>query len=132
MKYSTTLFTLLLVLSFSTTVRAQIKNTYGPYLQNIKATEATIVWEADQLSVGWVELAPDDGSNFYSSERPQYFDCTNGVKNTTFIHSIKLTGLKPGTTYRYRIYSKQVLTHNGTFVNYDNHALFSTQSRPHR
>ena len=121
MKYSTTLFTLLLVLSFGTTVRGQINNIYGPYLQNIKAAEATVVWEADKQSIGWVELAPDDGSNFYSSERPKYFDCTNGVKNTSLIHTVKLTNLKANTTYRYRIYSKQVLTHNGTFVNYDNH-----------
>lgn len=121
MKYSTTVFALLFVLTFCTAAKAQIKNIYGPYLQNIKATEATIVWEADQQSVGWVELAPDDGTSFYSSQRPRHFDCTNGVKNASCIHAVKLTGLQAGTTYRYRIYSQQVLTHNGTFVNYDNH-----------
>ena len=99
--------------------QAQIKNIHGPYLQNVDATEATVVWEADKPSVGWVELAPDDGTSFYSCERPKYFDCTNGVKNTSTLHSVKLHGLQPGTTYRYRIYSKEVLSHNGFLVNYN-------------
>ena len=110
---------LLLFISVSVGSIAQIKNIHGPYLQNISATEATIVWEADKPSIGWVELAPDDGTNYYAKERKKFFDCTNGVKNTSLIHSVKLTGLQPGTTYRYRIYSQEVLSHKGIYVNYD-------------
>ena len=110
---------LLTSLIISGYVQAQIRNIHGPYLQNVDATEATVVWEADKPSVGWVELAPDDGTSFYSYERPKYFDCTNGVKNTSKLHCVKLHGLLPGTTYRYRIYSKEVLSHNGFLVNYD-------------
>ena len=44
---------------------AQIKILYGPYLQNVKENEATIVWVADKPSIGWVELAPDDGTHYY-------------------------------------------------------------------
>ena len=107
---------LLLFISVSVGSIAQIKNIHGPYLQNISATEATIVWEADKPSIGWVELAPDDGTNYYAKERKKFFDCTNGVKNTSLIHSVKLTGLQPGTTYRYRIYSQEVLSHKGIYV----------------
>lgn len=110
---------LLLFTVFTLTVKGQVKNIHGPYLQNITATEATIVWEADKPSIGWVELAPDDGSHFYATERKKFFDCTNGVKNTSLIHTVKLSGLKPGTNYRYRIYSQEVLSHQGIFVNYD-------------
>ena len=110
---------LLLFISVSVGSIAQIKNIHGPYLQNISANEATIVWEADKPSIGWVELAPDDGTNYYAKERKKFFDCTNGVKNTSLIHSVKLTGLQPGTTYRYRIYSQEVLSHKGIYVNYD-------------
>ena len=110
---------LLFALLFNVAAKAQVKNIHGPYLQNISATEATVVWEADKTSIGWVELAPNDGTNYYAAERKKYFDCTNGVKNATLIHSVKLTGLKPGTTYRYRIYSQEVLSHQGIFVNYD-------------
>lgn len=91
---------------------------HGPYLQNLKETETTIVWLANKPSVGWVELAPDDGSNFYNTGRPQYFDATNGVKNTSLIHTVKVSGLKPGTRYRYRVYAKEVLTHQGVEVTY--------------
>lgn len=101
-------------------IAENIKLLHGPYMQNISDTEATIVWEATRESVGWVELAPKDGTNFYSYERPKYFDCTNGVKNTSYLHAVKLTGLKPGTTYRYRVFAQEVLSHKGIFVNYDN------------
>lgn len=97
---------------------AQIKILYGPYLQNVKEHEATIVWEADKPSVGWVELAPDDGTHYYGEERPKYFDTTNGVKNTSLLHAVKVKGLAPGTTYRYRIYSQEVLSHEGINVVY--------------
>ena len=29
---------------------------HGPYLQNFKETEVTIVWIASKSSIGWVEL----------------------------------------------------------------------------
>lgn len=38
----------------------RIRIEHGPYLQNLKETETTIVWMASKPSVGWVELAPDD------------------------------------------------------------------------
>ena len=97
---------------------AQIKIVHGPYLQSVKENEATIVWLADKPSIGWVELAPNDGSHFYGEERHKYFDTTNGVKNTSTLHSVRVSGLKPNTDYRYRIYSKEVLKHEGTYVEY--------------
>lgn len=97
---------------------AQIKILYGPYLQNVKETEATIVWEADAPSIGWVELAPNDGTHFYGEERPKFFNTTNGVKNTSRLHTVKVKGLTPSTTYRYRIYSQEVLAHEGISVIY--------------
>jgi len=91
---------------------------HGPYLQNLKETEVTIVWIVSRPSIGWVELAPDDDTNFYYQERPKYFNTTNGVKNTSVVHTVKLTGLTPGTTYRYRIYSQEVLDHQSWEIIY--------------
>ena len=88
----------LTVLSFA---QDRIVIGHGPYLQNLKETEVTIVWIASRPSVGWVELALDDNTSFYQQERPKYFNVTNGVKNTSLIHTVKLTGLTPGTKYRY-------------------------------
>lgn len=91
---------------------------HGPYLQNLKETEVTIVWMASKPSVGWVELAPDDGSNYYQQERPKFFDATNGVKNTSLLHTVKITGLTPATHYRYRVYAQEVLDHEGVEITY--------------
>lgn len=95
---------LLFLLCFLILINAEdIKILHGPYLQNISETEATIVWEVNNESIGWVELTPDDGTNFYATERPKYFDIKIGIKNTSKLHTVKLTGLRPNTIYRYRI-----------------------------
>ncbi len=110
-------------------VFAQIKILYGPYLQNVKDTEATFVWEADQPSIGWVEIAPDDGSHFYSVERKKYFDTKNGVKNNSELHVVKVKGLNPGTSYRYRVYAQEVLSHEGNYVQYGRVAATDVYSK---
>lgn len=109
----------------------RIAISHGPYLQNVKGTEATFVWMANKPSIGWVELAPDDDSSYYNSERRKYFNTTNGVKNTSLLHVVKVTGLKPGTTYRYRVYATEVLEHKGVEVIYGRtDALDVWQSMP--
>lgn len=89
---------------------------HGPYLQNVYETEATIVWTTNNASNGWVEIAPDDKSNFYSQERPKYYDSHIGIKRIGTVHAVRITGLKPGTKYRYRIYSQEVLKREGWHI----------------
>lgn len=100
--------------------REDIKILHGPYLQNVTDTEATLVWISNNESIGWVELAPDDGTHFYQVERPRFFDLRNGIKAESRIHSVKLHGLQPGTTYRYRVFAKDILYHSGNRVHYGN------------
>ena len=89
-----------------------IKILHGPYLQNVYGHEATVVWESDVNSIGWVELCPNDGTNFYAMERPRFYDTGIGIKRNTRLHAVRLTGLQPGTTYRYRVYSQEVKERN--------------------
>ena len=119
-KYMKRLFLSLICICISVLGFAQDRITikHGPYLQNLKETEVTVVWMVGKPSVGWVELAPDDNSDYYQQERPKYFDSTNGVKNTSLLHAVKITGLTPGTKYRYRVYSQEVLDHQGVEVMY--------------
>ncbi|MCE2617114.1 FN3 domain-containing metallophosphoesterase family protein [Phocaeicola oris] len=105
-----------------------IKILHGPYLQNVSETEATIVWEVNNESIGWVELAPNDGTNFYATERPKYFDTKIGIKNTAKLHTVKLTGLKANTVYRYRILAQEVLSHQGIRVHYGDVAASNVYS----
>ena len=103
---------------FSGFAQEPIAIKHGPYLQNLKETETTIVWISNKPSVGWVELAPDDSTSYYRSERTRYFDATNGVKNVNQLHSVRITGLKPGTNYRYRIYAQEILERKGEEITY--------------
>ena len=96
----------------------QVNIIHGPYLQNLKETEVTIVWLSDKPTVGWVELSEDDSTHFYLRDHPKFFDTTNGIKNVSDLHSVKISGLKPGTSYRYRIFAKEVLSFDGTDVIY--------------
>ena len=40
-------------------VESKIRLVHGPYLQNLRPDEVTIVWLSDKPSVGWVELGMD-------------------------------------------------------------------------
>ena len=66
----------------------------------------------DKPSIGWVELASDGNGSFYAKEHPRYFDTSNGIKNTSTIHAVKVKGLTPGKQYRYRVLLREVLKHH--------------------
>ena len=108
----------LLFCASSITAQNDIKIIHGPYLQNMGQEEVTIVWVTDKNAVSWVELAPDDDTHFYLTERPKFFVAKNGVKLEGQVHSIKLTDLKPGTKYRYRVFSQEVLYRQGHNIFY--------------
>lgn len=99
---------------------AALKISHGPYLQNVYEREVTIVWISDKPSIGWIELAPDDSTNFYAFDRQKFYDTSIGIKRTSLIHSVRLTGLIPGMTYRYRVYVKEILAHKGYSERYGN------------
>lgn len=107
-----TIFTLLTVIVCSTEAKADGEKpmhfTCLPYLQNVSTDEATIIWATDRDAVSWVEIAPDDDTHFYATERPKYFSTTLGKKDIGTMHRITISGLKPNTAYRYRVYSKEV------------------------
>ena len=81
-----------------------VKLTGGPYLQNVTQTSFTVVWTTDMDAISWVEIAPDDDTHFYNCDRPKYYDTRGlGRRPITKLHKVTVTGLEPGTTYRYRI-----------------------------
>ena len=45
----------------------------GPWVVGVTENEMTIMWITTERSMGWVELAPDDGTSFYAEERPRYY-----------------------------------------------------------
>ena len=107
------LFTVFGVLSAQKPQKAKVL--CGPYLQCVSETGFTVIWTTDVEAVGWVEIAPNDGTHFYNTERDKYYDTRgNGILPIGKIHKVVVDGLEPGTTYRYRIMNKGVIAYNGS------------------
>lgn len=96
----------------------EIKITHSPFIQGLTEESVTIIWTTDRPATGWVELAPDDSSHFYFKERPKYYAAANGFKKVGTVHQVMLNNLQPGTRYRYRVCSQEVLKHVGVNVQY--------------
>ena len=111
-------FSFCLFVTFSAFAQEKLAITHGPYLQHLTDNAVTIIWTTNQAAVSWVELAPNDSTHFYLKERPKYFSAEYGFKDVSMLHIIRLSHLLPGTTYRYRVYSQEVLSHEGTKVQY--------------
>lgn len=129
MKKISLFFLFFLLTALPVFAQEDIKITHAPYLQNLGENEVTIVWTVNKPSIGWVELAPDDGTHYYQTERPKFFNAKNGIKLTSTVHAVHLKGLKPGTRYRYRVYSQEVLSHVGWRVIYGNVAATSVYGK---
>ncbi len=112
-------FSLVLFLSsISLFAQEDFKIICGPYLQKMGENEVTVLWITNREAVGWVEIAPDDSLHFYADTRPTYYQSINGRKAIGRLHCVHVSGLEPGTTYRYRVLSKEVTRHEDYFVQY--------------
>lgn len=112
---------LIFSLLFSSNLLAQaVRITHGPYLQAVGENEVTIVWTTSNDAVSWVEVAPAGNDSFYGQEHPKYFETRNGNRVVGKLHRVTVTGLIPATEYRYRVFSKEVLTYEGHRVLYGN------------
>lgn len=110
---------ILLAAALLTSVSAwAIRITWGPYLQRVGTDEAMIVWGTDADGVAWVETAPDDNLHFYAEERPKFYDTYLGRKKIGRLHHVRVTGLKPATTYRYRVFTQEVLDKSAYRIDY--------------
>ncbi len=112
------IITILLLISATVSAQKPFAISHGPYLQGLTENEVTIVWTTNRNAVSWVELAPDDNSHFYLTERPKFFSEAYGFKTMDSVHIVTLKNLDPNTRYRYRVYSQEVLSHVGTKVLY--------------
>jgi len=112
------LLVLFLFAAIAVVAQDKLVISHGPYLQHLGETGVTIIWTTNKNAVSWVELAPNDQTEFYLKERPKYYSAEYGFKDVSTVNTIRLSNLTRGTTYRYRIYSQEVLSHEGTKVQY--------------
>ena len=82
---------------------------YGPWVHNVDEHGFTVLWVTAEPSLDYVEIAPDDGSAFEAKARPRYYQTANGRRTMGRYHTVRIDGLEPGTSYRYRLVGK-VLT----------------------
>jgi len=81
----------------------------GPYLQNVKSNEATIVWITRGNAYSWVEYGT--GKYFHLKQ----FAYNNGLKvANNRINKITLTDLTPNSNYLYRIVSQEIINISGS------------------
>lgn len=92
--------------------------TAGPYLQNVAQDEATLMWVTDADAVSWVEIAPCDSLHFYATQRPRFYESDLGRAVVRKKHRVRVTGLQPGTVYRYRVFSREVKAQESHHVDY--------------
>lgn len=89
---------------------AQIKITHGPWLTDMGETGVTIMWKTDKPALSWVEYAENPDVSFNAEDLPRVYDARDGRRRTLdTLHCVRLEGLKPGTEYFYRLYSKEVV-----------------------
>ena len=81
----------------------------GPWLQNVTETEFTVMWMTEGKCLSWIEIAPDDGTPFEASERQDVYRSVAGKRWTGTSHAVRVTGLEPGESYRYRILVREVV-----------------------
>ncbi len=97
-----------LLLTFSTLSAKEPTFKYGPWIQAVTETGFTVLFKTSVDVMAWVEVAPDDGTSFEAQPRQPYYQTVAGRRYCGKMHSIKVSGLEPGTTYRYRIYRQKL------------------------
>ena len=77
----------------------------GPYLQAPTENSMTVMWLTDRRCTGWVEYGAD--KNKLDQKAVSTHDGLIDAYIT--IHKIKITDLKPGVKYYYRVMSEEIL-----------------------
>ena len=82
---------------FSASAQESIKIIKGPYVQNVTATSAVVMWETDKPCASRVDYGTQE----------DFGKVAEDAKNVT-IHEVKLDGLQTETEYRYKVTSAGV------------------------
>lgn len=76
----------------------------GPYLQAPTETSMTVMWITDRGCTSWVEFGQGEALT-----RKAHHSQHGLIEADQTIHRVTLDGLSPGTSYRYRIASREIV-----------------------
>ncbi|MFN8240913.1 MAG: metallophosphoesterase family protein [Bacteroidales bacterium] len=90
-----------------------LRITHGPWLQNMTSTGVTIMWTTNRAAVPGIILLEK------GSTQRLVRNSTSGIINAGgVVHKVRLEGLKPGTTYSYKLNSVQILKYQAYRIYY--------------
>lgn len=94
-----------------------------PYLQNPATDAMTVMWHTNVPCYSWLEY----GTDTLNMERARAYIEGEVIANTR-LNRIRLTGLRPGTTYYYRIHSREITLYGPYSKEFGATADFGTSS----
>jgi Calcineurin-like phosphoesterase/Purple acid Phosphatase, N-terminal domain len=90
--------------------------THGPYLVDPGEKAITVVWFTNKKCLSWVEYCGDKNLGVFPiwGGYPQTAKSSRYglIDANTKKHSIRISNLEPGTKYRYRVVSKEILVYD--------------------
>jgi predicted phosphodiesterase len=88
--------------------------THGPLLQAPSETGVTVSWATSRKCVSRVEYRPESSKHWLTN-----FPAHHGLVDADVtVHNVTLTGLEPGTPYRYRVVSREIVEFRANRVAY--------------
>lgn len=89
---------------------------HGPWITNVSENSFDVLFTTADKTLAWVEVKEDDGNTWYKEVRPRFFQTVSGRRLAGTLHKIHISGLKPGTSYAYRLFGKKVLDDKSAYA----------------
>jgi acid phosphatase type 7 len=77
----------------------------GPYLQAPSETSMTVMWITDRPCTSWVKFGQND-----ALDRKAFHSQHGLIDADQTVHRVTLRNLQPGTSYQYRVCSREITT----------------------
>ena len=104
---------MLLICTVAATAQ-EFKFNHGPYLQNMGSDEVTVYFTTNKEAFSWVEVTGDRWT------KPQKFATMFAGQYDAYTkeNRVRITGLRPGVKYRYRLISKEITKYQPYSIQY--------------
>ena len=104
---------MLLICTMAATAQ-EFKFNHGPYLQNMGNDEVTVYFTTNKEAFSWVEVTGDRWT------KPQKFATMFAGQYDAYTkeNRVRITGLRPGVKYRYRLISKEITKYQPYSIQY--------------
>ena len=104
---------MLLICTMAATAQ-EFKFNHGPYLQNMTNDEVTVYFTTNKEAFSWVEVTGDRWT------KPQRFATMFAGQYDAYTkeNRVRITGLRPGVKYRYRLISKEITMYQPYNIKY--------------